>query len=177
MSSSALPTRRRTLGVAVLASLALLVGGFAFVSREFGSRNAAALTPLLALPLAIAARLCRRPAVFGRGLVFFAVLFCGASTGVVLVVRAWYADALDRDHAEDVKWDAFERRVRTDPAFRDVQVNKSERKSIHWASGTVASESDLSRLRSLAAECGIEGRLDGPYAHSVSLTARARPER
>jgi hypothetical protein len=73
-----------------------------------------------------------------------------------------------------VRWAEFERRLRLDPAFRDVQVHKSERKNIHWASGTVDSETDLTRLRSLAAECGIEGRLDGPYMHSVSLTVRGQ---
>jgi hypothetical protein len=165
--------QRRALGVAVFASLALLVGGFAFVAQEFGVRSAATLSLLLALPLVIAVHLCRRwPAGRSRELAYLAILFGVASVGGTFVVRVWYADGLDGDHAKDVQWTAFERRLRRDPAFRDVQVHKSERKNIHWASGTVESQADLARLRSLAAECGIDGPLDGPYAQSVSLTVR-----
>lgn len=162
--------------MAVFASVVLLVGGFAFVSQGFGFSSAATLSLLHALPLIVAVRLRRRwPGVRGRELAFLGVLFSVAAGGSAYVVRAWYADGLDRDHAEDVRWAEFERRFRRDPAFRDVQVHKSERKNVHWASGAVNSEADLARLQSLAAECGIEGRrLDGPFVHSVSLTVRGR---
>jgi hypothetical protein len=90
-------------------------------------------------------------------------------------VETWYGDGLDRHYAEDVAWAEFQRRIRSDPAFSDVQVHKSARKNVHWASGTVDSEADLARLHSLAAECGIESRrLDGPFAHSISLFVRSR---
>ena len=169
-------TQRITLSVAVLASTVLLVGGFAFVSQNFGFRFAAFLSMILALPLLAAVRLrLRWPAVRSRELVFLAALLCVASGGGAYVVRAWYAHGLDRDHAEDMRWAEFERRFHQNPAFHDVQVHKSERKNIHWASGLVDSEADLTRLEALAAECGIEGRrLDGPFVHSVSLTVRER---
>ena len=170
---------RIALNLAVTASAILLVGGYAFVARDFGFGGAAVLvlTVLLALPLAVAVRLrWRWPAVRRRELVFLAVLLCAAAGGGSFVVRAWYADGLDRDHAEDMRWAEFERRFRRDPAFREVQVHKSERKNVHWASGTVETEADLARLHSLAAECGIEGRrLDGPFVQSVSLTVRGQP--
>ena len=169
--------QRVALSAAVLASAVLLVGGFAFIYRDFGLRGAAVLSIFPALPLVVAVGLRRRwPAVRGREFAFLAILFCVASGGSIFVVRAWYADDLDRDHAEDVRWAEFERRLRRDPAFRDVQIHKSERKNVHWASGAVDSEADLARLQSLAAECGIEGRrLDGPFLHSVSLTVRGQP--
>src|SRR5437867_2998970 len=111
-------TQRVALNVAVLASAVLLVGGFAFVSWDFGFRGAAVLSLVLALPLVVAVRLRRRwPAVRGRELVFLATLFCAVSGGGIFVVRAWYDDGLDRDHAEDVRWAEFERRLRRDAAF------------------------------------------------------------
>src|SRR4029077_12402566 len=99
--------QRRLIGVAVFASLALLVGGFAFITQEFGPRSAAVLSLLLALPLVAAVRLLRRPVVRGRELLYLAVLFGVAAGGGAFVVRAWYADGLDRDHAEDVRWAEF----------------------------------------------------------------------
>ncbi len=102
------------------------------VSRDFGFISAAVLSLLLALPLVVAARLRGRwPAVRGRELLFLAILFCVATGGGAFVVRAWYADALDRDHAEDMRWAEFERRLRRDPAFRHGEVHESKRKNIH----------------------------------------------
>jgi len=175
---AAVPNRaqRVALNVAVLASAALLVGGFAVVCRDFGFQSAAVISLLLGLPLLAAVRVRRQwPAVRGREVAFLAVLLSVAAGGGAFVARAWYADGLDRDHAQDVKWAEFERRVGRDPAFRSVEIHKSERKNIHWASGTVGSAADLARLRYVAAECGIEGRIDGPYAYSVSLTVRGQP--
>jgi len=113
--------------------------------------------------------------VHGREFAFLAVAFCVASGGIVLVVRDWYAKGMDERHAEDVKWAEFERLVRRDAAFQDVKINLTRRKHIYWASGTVASEADLDRLKSLASRCGIERNIDGPFAHSVSVTVRAPP--
>ena len=154
MGEARFMARRMTLDVAVFACLALLVGGFAFVSQEFGSRSAAVLSPLFAPPLVVAVRLHLRCAVGSS----YSSQSCSASRPVA--VCSWCG--LDRDYAEDVRWAEFKTRLRQDPAFWDVRVNKSERKDIHWASGTVASEADLDRLRSLAAECGIERRARRP---------------
>jgi hypothetical protein len=90
-------------------------------------------------------------------------------------VGTGYVEGLDRYHANDVSWAEFKRRLRRDPAFQDIQVHKSERKGIYWASRAVDSETDLARLHSLAVECGIDRpRLDGPFVDSVSLSVRGR---
>ncbi len=169
--------RRMMIAVAILACLALFVAGFVFVALVFGLPEALALSLLLTPPLVVAVRLRRRwPAVRGRELAFLAILLCVASGGVVFVVWDWYATGMARYHGEDVKWTEFERLIRRDAAFRDVRINLTDRKHIYWAGGTVPSEADLDRLMSLASKCGIQRRLDGPFAHSVSLTVRA-PDR
>jgi hypothetical protein len=161
------------IAVLTLACLAPFAAGFVFVSRVFGLSNALGVSLLLVPPLVTAVRLCLRwPAVRGRELAFLAILLCVASGGTVLVVWDWYAGSMDRYHAEDVKWSEFERLIRRDPALRDVRVNLTGRKHIYGASGTVASEADLNGLKSLASRCGIGRQLDGPFAHSVSLTDR-----
>jgi hypothetical protein len=163
--------------VVTLACLAPFAAASVFVSRVFGLSNALAVSLLLIPPLVIAVRLRRRwPAVRGRELAFLAILLCVSSAGTVFVVWDWYATGMDRYHAEDVKWTEFEQLIRRDAALRDVRVNLTRRKHIYWASGTVASEADLDRLKSLASQCGIGGQLDGPFAHSVSLTVRT-PDR
>lgn len=163
---------RKAIGVAILVALAVLVVGFAFVSQEFGYYGAAVYSLILVPPLVVAIRLYRKwPSASVRELVFLAVTFFFAIGGAAFILNAWYADGLDRDHAEDVKWDQFEKRVRKDPRFQNVQIHKSERKNVYWVTGTVESQADLERLRSLAAECEIDRqRLDGPYVHSISLT-------
>lgn len=166
--------QRAALSMSVFASAILLVVGGAFVSREFGFRGAAMLSLLPVLPLVVAVRLRRRwPAVPGRELTFLLILFCAAAGGSAFVVRAWYAAGLDRRHADDVRWTEFERRMRRDSAFQDIQVHKPERKNIHWASGAVDSEADLAGLHSLAAECGIERkRLDKTYVNGLRQSVR-----
>jgi hypothetical protein len=165
--------RRMWIATAIVAGLALFVAGFVFVSFVFGLPGASALSLLLAPPLVIGLRLRRRrPAQSGRELMFLTILVCVALGGAVYVVWDWYATGMDRDHAEDVKWAEFERVIRRDSAFKDVRINLLDRKHIHWASGTVAAEADLDRLVSLALQCGIEQRLDGPFVHSRRLTVR-----
>lgn len=163
MESAQHETRRVALDTATVISAVLLVGGFAFVSGEFGIPGATVLSLLLAWPLVVAIRLHRRwPAVHGRELVFLVILLCASAGGGFRVVRAWYASGRDRHHAADVRWGAFERRLRGQPAFRNVQVEKSKRKNIHWAGGVVDSEEDLTRLKQLAAEYGIDQVLVSP---------------
>src|SRR4051794_14030794 len=116
MGRAQFTVRRMTIGGGGLACLAFFVVGVTVVSQVFGIRSAAVLSLLLAPALVVAVRLCRRwPAVHGRELVFLAVLFCVASGGIVFLVRGWYANGMDREHAEDVKWAEFEGLLRRDP--------------------------------------------------------------
>jgi hypothetical protein len=162
---------RRLMTVAPLVYLAISMAGCAFISNVFGLSGALALSLVLMPPLVVAVRLRRRwPGVRGRELAFLALLLAISCGGVAYVVRDWYETGMDRYHAEDERWAEFERLLRRDPALRDVRINLTDRYHIYWASGTVASEAELDRLKSLASRCGIDRRLDGPYAHSVSLT-------
>jgi len=163
--------------VAILVSAIFFVGWFGFLYRNFGFHPASVLSLICALPLAAAVRLCSRwPAVRGRELAFLAILFCAVGGGSIFVVRAWYTDGLYERYAEDLRWAEFERRLRRDPSFCDVQVHLSELKNIHWASGEFDSDADLARLYSLATDCGIKKRrLDRPFVHSVTLTVRRQP--
>lgn len=162
---------------AVMLTCLVFVAGFTFASHVFGLGAAAALSLLLIPAVVVGVRLGRRwSAVRGRELVFLAILFCVGAGGIICVVRDWYANGMDQYHAEDVKWGKFEQLIRHDPTFPNVRINVTDRKQIYWVSGTVDSESELTRLRSLASQCGIERRLDGPFAHSVSLTIRVSPD-
>jgi hypothetical protein len=171
-------TRRWFVALSILVGFTLFVAGFVFVSLVFGLSNALALSLLLLPPLVVTVRLCLRwTPVRGRELAFLAILLCGASGSIVFVAWDWYAAGMARYHDDDVKWTEFERLMRRDPAFRNLKINLTDRKHIYWASGTVSSETDLDRLRSLASRCGIERRLDGPFEQSASLTVEAQDRR
>jgi hypothetical protein len=165
-------TKRTLIALAVLVCVAPSVVGFVFVASDFGLRAASGLFLLFLLPpLVIAIRLrWRWPTVRGREVAYLAVLFCVAVGAMVFVVRGWYDTGMDQRHAEDVRWAEFGRLMRRDPAFRNVEITLTHRKHIYYVEGTVASQADLDRLKSLALSCGIKReRLDGPYTNSVSI--------
>ena len=177
MSRFRLPVKPTLIALVILACSALLLLGFVLIASDFGLRAAAALLLLFLLPpLVVALRLRRRwPTVGKREVVYLAVLTCVAFGAIIFVVRDWYDKGIDHDHAVAVQWSRFERLIRRDPAFRDVQVKVTARKRIYYVEGTVASEADVDRLKSLALNCGIERvRLDGPYMHSISLRVLSR---
>lgn len=163
---------RRLLTALILVYLIAWAAGFVLACRAFGLGGAMLLSMIPSLPLVVAARLRRRwPAVRGREFALLTVLLVVALGGVAGVVRSWYDAGTHRDHAEDVMYEEFGRRLRGDPAFRHVVIEFSPRKHIYWVSGTVATRADLDRLGALAVRCGItRDRLDGPFAHSASLT-------
>lgn len=78
-------------------------------------------------------------------------------------------------YAEKQKWAEFERRVRQDQAFSDIIIQLHRARETHWASGTVATDSDLDRLRALALDCGIEESIDCPFEDTVSLFVQNIP--
>lgn len=172
----ATPNARAGLGPRILVVMALVwlvvpIASFVYVSGHFGMVPAIGWSVVLALPLVALARMVRgRPAVRVREYVYLAILCACVLSLWVFVVQGAFANGAHHRYAEDVRWRTFERRCSQDPAFRFIQIHKTARKNIHWASGTVATEADLDRLKGLAVECGIEGGIDGPYAHSVSVT-------
>ena len=161
---------RITLGVGAIAALAV-GAGFAWFSRDFGPSNAAILSLFFVPPLLVAVRLRRRwPNVLRRELGFLAIVLCASLAAIGIVAQSWYASGMDRMHAEDVRWARFETLLRKDPKFRHVAINLLSRRQTYWASGTVASQADLDRLKSLATRCGLGWPLDGPFEGRVTLT-------
>ncbi len=168
--------QRRALTCAIVALLLILVAAFYVASKEFGPSVATMISfpLLLTIPIAVRMRL-RQAAVKRTEITMLAVLFFATIGGSASIWRESARNGWDRYHADDLRWAEFKRRLREEPAFRDIRVEKTLRKNIYWAEGEVDSESDLVRLLSLASECGISRqRLDGPYAHSVSLTVRRK---
>lgn len=170
-----LAARRMLIASAVLLGLVLFVVGFVSVSSAFGPRAAAGLSLFLLPALVVAVRLHRRwPAVRGREIAYSAVLFIAGMGAIVFVVHDWYDNGMDYRHAEDVQWSEFDRLMREDPAFQNVHITLTNRKHIYYVEGTVPSEADLDRLKSLALSCGIKREpLDGPFTNSISLTVEA----
>jgi hypothetical protein len=166
-----LATKPMLIAIAMLACSIPLLAGFFFVASAFGVGAASVLLLFLIPPLIVALRLPRRwLTVRRREVVYLAILCCAAFGAIFFVVRDWYDKGMDHSHAEDIQWAKFEQLLRRDQAFRNVVIKLTDRKHIYWVEGTVSSEEDLNRLRSLAFSCGIkQERLDGPYVYSISL--------
>ena len=132
---------------------------FIFVYHVFGIGAAMGLTVILALPFAVALRMFSRWQSLRRQ--EFAFLFTvgivafGATGGLVW---NWYDKGMDLRHAKDVEFIEFGRRLQKDPAFRDVELLVSPKE--FWMRGTVTSDADLDRLRSLAAQGHISWDMD-----------------
>jgi hypothetical protein len=178
--ATATPNVRAGLGPRILVVMGFIwlvvpIASWVYISGIFGMVVATVLSVLLALPLVVLARMVwrmvwRGPAVRAREYVFLAILVACVLSLWVFLVQGAFANGAHHRYAEDVRWSTFERRCSQDPAFRFIQVHELTPKNIHWASGTVATEADLARLKALAAECGIELRIDRPNARSVSIT-------
>lgn len=147
---------------------------FVAACREFPPWVAVLVSVPLTLPILVVVRLrCRWHAVSRKDVATLVVLLLAAMGVSASVAREARRNFWNKYHTDDLRWAEFERRFRQDAAFREVRACKTVRKNIHWAEGKVDGENDLIRLRALAVECGItRERLDGPYAHSVSLSVR-----
>jgi hypothetical protein len=138
------------LTLVVAAYLLVWGAGFIFVSQEFGIVSAIKLSLIPVLPLVVALRMCSRwPTVRGREFAFLLALVIIVSGAAVGVLWNWYDTGMDRFHAEDLEYAEFVRTLRKDPAFHNVKPFVSP-KHLFWLRGTVASDADLARLRSLA---------------------------
>ena len=146
---------RLSLSLAVLFYIAALGAAFEFVRRVFGIVEGIGLSLLLAVPLVVGLRLFRaRPAAGGRNLTLIIALAIIVGAASTAVIRSWYAAGIDRRHAEDIEFDNFVRKVRNDHSFETVDLFVSP-KHIFYLRGAVASDNDLSRLRTLAGTCRV----------------------
>lgn len=174
MEATTRSAKRIILDAALVATAAILIGGAVVVSREFGFVLAVGLSLILALPLVVAVRLRRRsPSARPRELAFLVVLVCAAVGSSAFVTREWYASGFAERHLEDLQWSRFESAFRRDPAYRNL-VTEWNHKSRYYVEGEVATEADLERLCKLAKQHNVRWPLDGPFAHSKSLTVRGK---
>lgn len=142
---------RRVFSVAMVVYLIIWVVVFAFVYRVFGSGFAIALSVILALPIAIALRMFRRwHFLRRREFVFLFALLIVVFGTISGLIWNWYDTGMDRRHVKEMEFVEFGHRLQKDPAFRNIELLVSPKE--FWMRGTVASSSDLNRLKSLAAQ-------------------------
>ena len=171
--------------MAMIVYLIGCIAEFIFLTQQFGLKPAFVLSLISALPLAIAFYMwhrwnsIRKTSFDWLSLALVVTVAATAWTCTENIKRSYNHNVhhgaqwtffRPRDPGE-VSWEKFGQELRKDPAFQNVKVVLTERKHIHYVSGTLKSESDLDRLKALAQKCGIFPRdLDGPYAHSISIT-------
>lgn len=164
---------RFSVGIAMLACLAGIAAPFILVARDFGFGRTAFLSLFFLLPLFVAVRIYRRqPNVRWRELAYVAVLFCFMCGCVAALVQDLYAYGAD----ELQRWATFERRIGNDPAFNQVQIERSKT-GVYLASGTLATPTDRDRLVHLAGECGVQdSRLYEMFLQSVTGLKVEQPD-
>jgi hypothetical protein len=147
---------RRAFSLAIGGYLVAWAAASCFLYRVFGCSgyaNSMMLSLILAVPALVAVRMrFRRRATRPREFTFLAVLLIFVLAGSGYAVSYWYEKGFDRNHAVEVRFDDFSAIVQRDPAFSrvDVHVPKRGYKDSYRVSGTVPSETDLIRLKSLA---------------------------
>jgi len=143
---------RRVLTLAIMVYVALWALGVVFICRVFGIRFAIGISAILVFPLAVTARMRMRwPTLRVRHCAYLFTLVITVFVAAGGVVWTWYDSGMDDRHTGYLGYVEFRRVVRKDPAFRHVQVSKPE-KNVCVIRGTLDSESDLVRLRSLEAQ-------------------------
>ena len=148
-------TARRVFSLAIFAYLVVWVVVFVFLSRVFGNGDAILLSLAFVPPLVIALRMLRRwPLVRRRELAYLSALVIFISGASVYVVRYWSEIGMDRGHEAYEEFVEFRRLLARDPAFRNVELSYYENlKCPYWMRGSVTSDADADRLRSIADQC------------------------
>ena len=177
---SSTPLAARLFSAAIAFYAMLCIAEFVFITREFGFKNAIALSILSLLPILLGVYMrVRWKSVKASDWGALALLLIAMTVASIAFVDRWYKSGwhyrpgtwtfLTPQSEDDRNWDAFVREMRRESAFG--QLKSYRWKGVNWLEGTIQSLADLDRLTALARKCGIEdGRLDGPYQHSISIT-------
>jgi hypothetical protein len=168
-------TGRRVFSLAVAAYVVLSSAALCFLFQTFGcDYKTIVLLLILAVPWIVALRMRRRwQATQGREFAFLAVLMLFVLGGSGYAVWYWFDNDFHRLYAEDVRFSKLTREVRADAAFRNVRLSATRFKvnvSLYSITGTVASQSDLDRLKLLAERYGFLSCMD-----EVKLVGTATP--
>jgi len=177
---SSTPLAARLFSAAIALYAMLCIAEFVFITREFGFKNAIALSILSLLPFLLSVSMrVRWKSVKGSDWGALALLLVAMTLATIVLVDRWYKSGwhyrpgtwtfVTPQSEEDRNWDAFLREVRKEPAFKRIKSRRF--RGVNWLEGTLESMADLDRLIALARKCGInDRRLDGPYRHSISIT-------
>jgi hypothetical protein len=92
-----------------------------------------------------------------REFAFLATLLIVVLAGGIFTASNWYAKCKHLGHATDVRFSELGKTVRQDPAFSHVEFHapNSGYKDSYHIRGTVASETDLDRLKALSKQYGF----------------------
>jgi hypothetical protein len=154
-------------------AIAAYVAVWAFLSlataSTFGIGFAFGLSLVLVIPFLVAMRLWFRWSIVQkRELVYLSLLTFACGVTSLFLFARWLDMGFGSAHAADVQFDRLIWAASNDPAFRDVRFERIPFKSTwstYYISGTVSSEVDLARLRSLADEYGFPLRRGGTTRH------------
>lgn len=145
----------------VLAVYALAWAGiFVFVHRMFGIDTATIiLLSVIAAPFVVALRMRSRwPEVRKHEFAYLLILMVFVLGGSVYTIYYWTDIGLHNKHASYLRFQELTVNAQKDPAFNDVEFSASEFKvtwDIFQIRGTVVSQADLERLKSLCDQYGF----------------------
>ena len=151
-------TARNVFLFAILAYLILWVAVLVFLWQMFGAVFSLILSVLVGFPLVIALWMYPRfQSVKKREWIFLLILFCFAFLGSVYVIFDNFQHGLHLRHAEHLRRARLADFLHEDPAFENVKL-VDDGKFCSFE-GTVATEADLERLRSLITQYDVDWML------------------
>jgi hypothetical protein len=142
---------RRALLLANVVYLIVWAGAAVFTYRVFGGGPVVFLSLMLVLPYIMAVHAWfRRKVVRGRDLGYLsAVAILALGTAAVAIWKG-YDEGTDRQHSKDLQFAELARALQSDPAFQNVDFSITHLKGRYRIHGSVASQADLERLKSVA---------------------------
>ena len=156
---------RNFFSLAIIIYLILFEAVFVFVSHVFGFGCAILLSLIPLFPLIIAIRMRKRWLILkGRDFIYLSILLIITFCAVPGLIWKWYDLGMDHFYAEHLERVKFVYLLHKDPSFRNLIL--VERKGC-WLEGTVSTEADLDRLKSLAATHN-----DSIYCGNVTVNSR-----
>jgi hypothetical protein len=133
--------------LAIILYLIVFGAVYVFVSHVFGPGAAILLSLIPFFPLIIAIRMRKKWLTLkGREFVYLVILLIITFCAVPGLILYWYDLGMDHFYAAHMEHVKIVNSLQNDPAFRNLML--VERKGC-WLEGTVPTEADLERLKSI----------------------------
>ncbi len=163
-------TEKKAFSLGIATYALAWAGVLVFLHRVFGMDVAAIILSLvLVVPLVVAVQMRRRwPEVRKHELAYLLILMAFVLGGSVYTIHYWADIGLHNKHTSYLRFQELTVNAQKDPAFNDVEFSASEFKvdwDIFQIRGTVASQADLERLKSLCDQYGFSS-----YAKDVVVS-------